>query len=88
MHPSKYFRIPKHYDPGDRIADKAVYALSLIGQGNAEDIGIAISALDTSMEPGGFSHSAEPILQQLCTAGFTACRNDEAGTGHSAIALH
>ena len=45
--------IPERYRQDDSEENKVIYALSLIGKGSAEDVGIKISELDKSIEPGG-----------------------------------
>jgi hypothetical protein len=54
---------PDRYRADDNEENKVIYALSLIGEGSAEDVGIKVSELDTSIEPGGFSHMADPYLK-------------------------
>jgi len=74
--------IPYRYNADDTIENKVIYALSLIGEGTAEDVGIKISELDTSIEPGGFSHAAEPMLKQLCAKGIIHCKTGDDDVGY------
>lgn len=69
--------VPDRYGPDDSEEDKVIYALSLIGHGTAGDVGIKISELDTSIEPGGFSNTAEPILGRLCREGLIGCHDED-----------
>jgi len=82
MDPNLKLRIPGEYGAGDTEENKVIYALSLIGEGSAEDIGIKISELDKSIEPGGFSHVAEPVLKYLCESGLVGCRAGKDNLGY------
>lgn len=57
--------IPDAYRADDSEENKVIYALGLIGEGTAGDIGIKISEIDQSIEPGGFGAMAEHVLRQL-----------------------
>jgi hypothetical protein len=74
--------IPERYRQDDSEENKVIYALSLIGKGSAEDVGIKISELDKSIEPGGFSHAAGPILKRLCGTGLVSCRAGKDNLGY------
>jgi DNA-binding PadR family transcriptional regulator len=74
--------IPGQYRENDSEENKVIYALSQIGEGSAEDVGIKISELDRSIEPGGFSHMAEPVLRNLCNKGLIKCRMDKDNLGY------
>jgi enhancing lycopene biosynthesis protein 2 len=68
--------IPDQYRENDSEENKVIYALSQIGEGSAEDVGIKVSELDASIEPGGFTQMAEPVLRNLCNKGLIKCRMD------------
>jgi hypothetical protein len=81
-HAAGTMQIPDRYRENDSEENKVIYALSQIGEGSAEDVGIKISELDSSIEPGGFSHIAEPILKSLCEKGSISCRADKDNLGY------
>jgi hypothetical protein len=74
--------IPGQYRENDSEENKVIYALSQIGEGSAEDVGIKVSELDTSIEPGGFTQMAEPVLKNLCNKGLIKCRMDKDNLGY------
>ena len=79
----KPLAIPGRYRENDTEENKVIYALSQIGEGSAEDVGVKISELDSSIEPGGFTHTAEPVLRSLCDRGLITCRiKDDTNLGY------
>jgi hypothetical protein len=80
--------IPEHYRPDDSEENKVIYAFSLIDEGSAEDVAIKISELDKSIEPGGFSHAAGPVLKRLCERGLVSCRTGKDNLGYYFITEH
>jgi hypothetical protein len=77
--------IPGSYRADDSDENRIIYALSLIGEGSAEDVGIKISELDSSVEPGGFTHMAGPILKNLCEKGLINCRAGKDDLGYYSV---
>jgi NADPH:quinone reductase-like Zn-dependent oxidoreductase len=82
MRAAQRLTIPAQYRADDTAENRVIYALSRIGDGSAEDVGIKVSELDTSIEPGGFSHLAEPVLRNLGKKGLIGCRTDREGRNY------
>jgi hypothetical protein len=66
----KPLHIPAHYMPSDSDEDKVIYALAQIEQGTAEEVAIAISKHDSSIDLDYFKTKAGSILHVLYDKGL------------------
>jgi hypothetical protein len=77
---SGLLHVPDHYNADDSEENKVIYALNEIREGTAQDVGIKISEVDKSIEPGGFGAAAAPILAHLYDDGMIGCKEEQGHT--------